>query len=142
MDVEIPDEVRERLDLVGESIIWAISPDLVDGFSDVEVRVFKEYGPSFFRVLEGRQLPPGFSRHFKDDVLPDIEKVRRDAVARDAVRREIRAILDDPARMDQLYRPGGPTFSDILHKGANHVDTGMFRTPAHRAERAGRNRRR
>lgn len=145
-EFSIPDGVRDRLDLVGQTIVYAISPDKVDGFSDLELALLKQHGPNFFKVLEGRGLPSDFSKHFKNDVIPDIERVRRDGVAREAVRDRILGIINDPKELDALYRPGGTTYSDILHDAARHVQTGAFRTSANpgefpRAMRAGRNRR-
>jgi len=145
-DFAIPEGVRDRLDLVGETIIYAISPDKVDGLSDLELGLLKAHGTSFFKMMEGRGLPSGFAKHFHNDVLVDIEKVRRDEVARAAVRERIRGIISDPKELDSLYRPGGTTYSEILHDAARHAETGMFRTPAQpgefqRANRAGRNRR-
>jgi hypothetical protein len=142
----IPDEVRNVLPAVGGAILLGISPDKADGLSDAEMRELERMGPGFFSLLEGRQLPEGFAKHFRDEVLRDMRLIRQDPAAREAARREIQRVLVDPQLRDQLYRPGGPTFSDILQDEARKANGGFFRTPAkpgerQRAARAGRNRR-
>jgi len=131
-EINIPDRVRDQLWNVGEIIIFAISPDRADGLSDAEMEMLKRAGPNFFSLIEGRTLPEGFSEHFRDDVIPDLERIRHDAVAREYVRNEIRRIMQTPSEMAKLYRPGGITYSDILHNGARHVNEGMFRIPGKR----------
>ncbi len=132
-EFDLPDRVRDQLWNVGELIIFAISPDKADGLSDAEMAILKKAGPPLFSLLEGRGLPNGFSSHFSGDVIPDLERIRHDAVAREAVRDEIRRIMQDPEEMRRLYTGKGTTFSDILHTGARHVNEGMFRTPGSRS---------
>jgi hypothetical protein len=143
----IPDEVRDLLPGVGGSIILGISPDRADGLSDAEMAALERFGPGFFSILEGRQLPEGFAQHFKDDVLKDMKLIRNDPHVRDIVRKELFRYLNDPKLRDTLYTRGGPTFSEILESNARHAHEGMFRTPARpgemeKATRAGKNRKR
>lgn len=128
-EFEISPDVRERLELVGELIIFGISPDKADGLSNAEMRLLEMHGPGFSALLEGRGLPRGFAAHLMKDVIPDMQKVRDDPVAREEVRLTIARYLSDPRKMDTLYRPGGDTYSDILNRAAN--GTGMFRETSH-----------
>jgi len=128
-EFEISPEVRERLELIGELIIFGVSPDKADGLSDAEMRLLEQHGPGFSALLEGRGLPPGFAAHLMKDVIPDMQKVRDDPAAREEVRLTIARYLNDPRKLDSLYRPGGDTYSDILNRAAN--GNGMFRETAH-----------
>lgn len=127
---ELPENVRVAgLTVVGDIIYLAISPDIADGLSDAEFESLKELGPAFFELYmltdrlgampEGAKLPPGFAEHFKNDVLPNIEKVRNDPSAREQVRSEIRDTLKSPAKLDRLYREGGDTYSDMLARAVS-----------------------
>jgi hypothetical protein len=131
-DVPLRDEV---LASVGMILYLAASPDEYDGLSDRDFQSLKDHGPGVFSlyeklgklgVAENFRLPDGFSEHFRDEVVPDLEIIRSDPAKREAFRREVRAILHDPAKVKSLYREGGITYSEILSKIAESGRTGRF----------------
>jgi len=154
-EFEVPDLIRDSgLVGVGNIIYSAVSPDVLDGLSDSEFAILQKQGVDLFYLMElGKRagapgLPVGFAKHFKDDVIPDIAKVRNDPEMRDEVRLRIRELLNNPKRVHDLYRDGGETYSQILRDATLGVRSvpigsttlmseGMFR----RSPRAGRNRR-
>jgi hypothetical protein len=127
--IGIPEPIRDiALAGVGGVLYIAASPDIADGLSDAEFQVLKSVGPAYFEIGEkfgrvggstsGFTLPPGFAKHFKEDVLPDLEKVRSDPGARAEFRSSLRDILGSPDQLSRLYREGGRTYSEELHKAA------------------------
>jgi len=124
----IPEDVAEAirgggLGLLGGLIYEAISPDLVDGLSDVEFQVAKDALPKVLPLLERRQgsaiprqfqLPSGFAAHYSRDVLPDLERIRNDAVLRERTRGDLAQVFNSEGEIKALYRPGGQTYSGIL----------------------------
>lgn len=131
--MERPSESEETmardsgLGLVGALIYGAISPDLVDGWSDAEFALAKEVIPQILPLFEnkegsyvpiGLRLPSGFSEHYTRDVIPDMERVRSDPGEREWVRAGLLTILSRESEMSKLYRPGGATYSGLLATAA------------------------
>lgn len=140
--LEIPEAARNAaLAAVGSALYLAASPDMVDGLSDSEFKVMKDVGVPYFDIMEkvslrgpgvpaGYGLPKGFAQHYRDDVIPALEKVRANPHAREYFRKEVRAILGSQSRLNNLYRPGGQTFSEELIKAANMgTQSGFARSP-------------
>jgi hypothetical protein len=125
--IDLPDRVRDGgLTGVASLIYQAVSPDKYDGLSDAEYLALVNNGIPLFELWElGKRvglpgLPQGFAKHFRNDVIPDITQVRADPVARQLVREQLEAILNDPERIAGLYREGGDTFSEILDAATRH----------------------
>jgi len=137
---DLPEELRDAgLAGVGAVLYLAASPDIVDGLSDAEFQIMKTLGPAYFEIGEklnrvgsdsGFALPPGFAEHFRADVIPDLEKVRSSPAAREEFRSSLRDILGHKQELAQLYRDGGRTYSEELHKAAARAEhqSGPFRT--------------
>jgi len=120
---------------VGSALYLAASPDEFDGLSDAEYELFRTRGVDAFNVFEklGRvgapeslRLPEGFTQHFKDEVLADLEIIRKDPAKREEYRAAIRGILDNPSQLNQLYRGGGLTYSGLTSRIAGTHRSGKF----------------
>jgi len=145
--LEIPEAARNAaLAAVGSALYLAASPDMVDGLSDAEFKVLKNLGVPYFDIMEkvairgpgipeGYGLPTGFAKHYGEEVIPDLEKVRASPHAREAFRREVRAILGDQSKLDKLYRPGGTTFSEELRKALKSEQSSGFARTANQRRR-------
>lgn len=145
--LDIPEASRNAaLAAVGSALYLAASPDMVDGLSDAEFNVMKEAGVPYFEIMEkvaqrgpgvpeGYGLPKGFAQHYRDDVIPALEKVRANPQSREYFRKEVRGILGSQQRLQNLYRRGGQTYSEELEKAAKHGEQSGF------ARNAGRGRR-
>lgn len=131
-DVPLRDNIMAS---VGGILVLVASPDIADGMSDKEWERLKAIGPEAFSIYEkldrvglpeNFQLPKGFSDHFTNEVLKDLEIIRNDPEKRKEFRDEIKAILMDRGRVAQLYRSGGQTYSDIATRIAGTARTGKF----------------
>lgn len=137
MSEKIPEGVKDvSLAGVGALLYLAASPDIADGFSDEEFKLLKENGPAVFQLYElmGRsglipknlQLPAGFGKHFGDEVIPDLETIRKNPHMQEEFRASMRGIFAKPGKLKNLYTSKGTTYSDELSKVAGSNRKGRF----------------
>jgi hypothetical protein len=131
-DLDLRDEA---LIGVGASLYLAASRQEFDGLSDAEFDIFRNQGVEGFRVLEligklgvpeNMRLPTGFTEHFKNEVLPDLQIIREDPEKAARFREELSKVLHDRGSIKSLYREGGITYSQILTDVAGTKREGRF----------------